>query len=67
MEANARDARWAQLRRWTRDQLIDHYMAGVPQPGGNVVAGAGPRSAYRGWRKDELVTSILDLEFPGAR
>ena len=61
----SRDSRRAELRRLSKARLIALYRRGVTTPAGRTVryldAGAGP---IERWSKDDVVASIMAVEFP---
>jgi len=59
----ARDDRAKELRGESKAALVELCRSGVPNPrGGRThVWGAHPLEK---WRKDEIVSTILDIEFP---
>lgn len=61
----SRDSRRAELRRLSKARLITLYRRGVKTPAGRTVqyleGGAGP---IEQWSKDDIVASIMAVEFP---
>lgn len=58
--------RRTQPNRMGKEDLINIYLRGVRQPNGHVIASASPASALRKWRKEEIVTSLLEIGWPGS-
>lgn len=62
----SRDARVKELDRMTKRDLAAMCAAGIHRPDGGrtvVEGGAGPVAS---WTKDEIVSTILGIEYPGA-
>lgn len=59
------DARAMRLNRMTKTQLIDMYRRGIKNPYGSLVRYGGGAHPPEHWRKDEVVNTILAIEFPG--
>lgn len=60
-----RDKRVRELDRMTKAALIRMYRRGILAPGGGRVAYGGGAHPLESWRKDELVSTIIGIEFPG--
>lgn len=59
----ARDRRALQLSRMSKSALTSLYLAGVRTPDGRVTRSLNTRDDLQRWRKDEIVNSILSIEF----
>jgi hypothetical protein len=65
MDKAAWDARAVALSRMKKTQLIRMYRNGIRRPDGTMAAYGGGMHPPEKWRKDEIVGSILGIEFPG--
>jgi hypothetical protein len=62
--ADARQLRRAELAKLSKRRLAVKYRAGVRTPDGRTVRYGGGAHPLESWRKDELIDSILSIEFP---
>ncbi|MGI8446963.1 MAG: hypothetical protein ACR2MP_07245 [Streptosporangiaceae bacterium] len=61
---DARQLRRAELDKMTKRQLVTKYRAGIRGPDGSTVRYGSSAHPPESWRKDELVSRILSIEFP---
>jgi hypothetical protein len=59
------DARGAALARMTKARLIAYYRAGIRAPDGSVVQYGWSAHPLEKWTKEEIIGSVLSVEFPG--
>jgi len=59
-----RDERAIELTRKSKVDLARQYMTGVQKPDGSLTYSLHPVADLMKWRKDELVSSILSIEYP---
>lgn len=65
--AKAREDRRRELSQLTKARLCAMYRAGVRTPSGGIGRYAGGMYPPEQWRKDEVITSILEIEHPAPR
>jgi hypothetical protein len=60
----ARYARQAELRKLTKTRLIARYKRGITTPDGRTVRYLSSAYPIEQWSKDDVISSILDAEYP---
>jgi hypothetical protein len=60
----ARYNRQRQLRKMTKATLVTMYKSGVTAPDGQKVYGIGGAHPIDQWSKDDIIASIVHIEYP---